>query len=180
MFGARIVSGPCLPLSQGRETRSNSELTLCGWLSGATGTAKTRTGRTGLSARGAEEAGGGRLRGLCRNCDCRLRIRGKSPNQCDDPPYESPSREDVQNKDGGEVGLVPRQKRRQKVQEKRHQPEDGVEMKERDEFKSRDQHAARSAMNVFYHEFVRFASGEAILAPGPMRQGRSLVVASLL
>jgi hypothetical protein len=37
-------------------------------------------------------------------------------------------------------------------------PEDRVEMKERDEPQKRDQHEARSAMSVFYHEFARFAS----------------------
>jgi len=31
-------------------------------------------------------------------------------------------------------------------------------MKERDEPQKRDQHEARSAMSVFYHEFARFAS----------------------
>ena len=136
-----------------------ADLAWCGWLRGAAGTAKTCASWARLSASGAVETRGGcgllRPRGCCHRS---LRIRGDRPDQRDDPADNGPAGKNVQDQDGGEVGFVARKKCRQKVQEKRHRPKDGVEMKERDEAQRRGQHDGRSVMTVFYHEFGRFAS----------------------
>lgn len=88
------------------------------WLGSAAGTAKTRAGRARLPARSAEEASaGGRLRGLRSCCDWTLRIRRNRPNQRDDPADEGLAGKNVQDENGGEVGFVPRQKGREKIQE---------------------------------------------------------------
>lgn len=138
-------------------------LPLCGRLRGAAGAAKTRACRAGLSTSRAKEAcADGRLRRLCGACNRSLWIRGQRPNQRDDPADESPAAEDVEDQDGGEVGFVARKKSGKKVQEKRDEPEDGVEMKEGNEPHGRCHHEARSAMTVFYHELKPFALVAAI------------------
>jgi hypothetical protein len=119
-------------------------LALRGGLGGATGTAKARAGGAWLSA-GAAEKTSGCLRWLGRHGyrlrgALPLRLRRESPDQCDNPADERPTREEVQKKYARKVRPVPRQKRRQKVQEQRDQQENAVEVKKGEERQRTEPH----------------------------------------